>query len=81
MPSLNKNTKACRLLMMFNFLKSGNTIFKMKGVLDLSEDKQPYKTLTSKNNGLSAAQEVLYAEDFKDADKATQKNNNKKSDK
>ncbi len=43
-------------------------------MLDLSE---PYKTLTNKNNGLSAAQEVLYAKDFKDANKTTQQDNNK----
>lgn len=38
----------------------------------MSENKQPYKTLTDKNNGLSSAQEVLYAKDYKRADKATE---------
>lgn len=56
-------------------------------MLDLSESKQPHKTLTDKNNGLSAAQEVLYAEDYRkadhttDQDKTTQQDKNKKSDK
>ncbi|WP_083034368.1 YfhE family protein [Sporosarcina ureae] len=46
----------------------------------MSENKQPHKTLTDKNNGLSSAQEVLYAKDYKRADKATEKeeNNDKK---
>lgn len=50
-------------------------------MLDVSEDKQPHKTLTDKNNGLSAAQEVLYADDYKEADKNTKKDNQQKSDK
>ncbi|WP_081657863.1 YfhE family protein [Sporosarcina ureae] len=44
----------------------------------MSENKQPHKTLTDKNNGLSSAQEVLYAKDYKRADKATELENNKK---
>lgn len=39
----------------------------------MSEEKQPHETLTDKNNGLSSAQEVLYAEEFKKADKAGEK--------
>ena len=66
---------------MFNSRKSWNTISKWKGVLDLSEEKQPHKTLTDKNNGLSSAQEVLYADDYKEADKTTEKINQQKSDK
>ena len=44
----------------------------------MSENKQPHKTLTDKNNGLSSAQEVLYAKDYKRADKATEQDNKKK---
>ncbi|PIC57295.1 MULTISPECIES: YfhE family protein [Sporosarcina] len=44
----------------------------------MSENKQPHKTLTDKNNGLSSAQEVLYAKDYKRADKATEPDNNNK---
>ena len=50
-------------------------------MLDLSEEKQSHKTLTDKNNGLSSAQEVLYADDYKEADKTTEKINQQKSDK
>lgn len=44
----------------------------------MSEEKQPHETLTDKNNGLSSAQEVLYAEEFKKADKAGEEEKNKK---
>ncbi|WP_081243332.1 YfhE family protein [Sporosarcina sp. P33] len=44
----------------------------------MSENKQPHKTLTDKNNGLSSAQEVLYAKDYKRADKAAENENNEK---
>ncbi|PIC86242.1 YfhE family protein [Sporosarcina sp. P20a] len=44
----------------------------------MSENKPPHKTLTDKNNGLSSAQEVLYAKEFKRADKATEQGSNKK---
>ena len=40
----------------------------------MSEEKQPHEMLTDKNNNLSSAQEVEYAEDFKKADKATNEN-------
>ncbi len=69
---------------MFNFLASWKTLSetkKKKGVLDLKENKAPHETLTEKNNGLSSAQEVLYAKDYKKADKATEQDNNKKSEK
>ncbi|MDV6379362.1 YfhE family protein [Sporosarcina sp. GW1-11] len=48
-------------------------------MFSIEQKKQPHKTLTDKNNGLSSAQEVLYAKDFKKADQATEKDNNKKS--
>lgn len=35
----------------------------------MSEKKPPHKQMTDKNNGLSSAQEVLYQEEFKKADK------------
>lgn len=38
----------------------------------MSEKKQPHEQLTEKNNGLSSMQEVLYQEDFKKADRATE---------
>lgn len=47
----------------------------------MSENKQPHETLTDKNNGLSATQEVLYAKDFKKADKATEQENTNRSNK
>ena len=49
------------------------TVNAERGVLHVSEEKQPHETLTDKNNGLSSAQEVLYAEEFKKADKAGEK--------
>ncbi len=39
----------------------------------MTENKQPHETLTDKNNNLSSAQEVEYANDFKKADKAAEK--------
>ncbi|WP_153731060.1 YfhE family protein [Sporosarcina obsidiansis] len=45
----------------------------------MSEKKPPHKTLTEKNNGLSSAQEVHYAEDFKKADKATEQDSSSRS--
>ena len=39
----------------------------------MNENKKLYKTLTDKNNGLSAAQEVHYATDFKVAKKVLNK--------
>ncbi|GKV63957.1 MULTISPECIES: YfhE family protein [Sporosarcina] len=47
----------------------------------MSENKQPHKTFTDKNNGLSSTQEVLYAKDFKRADKAAEQENNQKQNK
>ncbi|PIC70550.1 YfhE family protein [Sporosarcina sp. P18a] len=44
----------------------------------MSENKQPHKTLTDKNNGLSSTQEVLYDKEFKRADQATEQDNKKK---
>lgn len=38
----------------------------------MTENKKPHETLTDKNNNLSSAQEVEYANDFKKADKATE---------
>lgn len=49
-------------------------------MFNLSENKPPHETLTEKNNGLSPAQEVAYAKDFKKADKAVQQEDNKKPD-
>lgn len=45
----------------------------------MSEKKPPHEQLTDKNNGLSSAQEVLYQEEYKRADKAVknEKNSNK----
>lgn len=36
----------------------------------MSGKKPPHEQLTDKNNGLSSAQEVLYQEEYKRADKA-----------
>ncbi|WP_301109125.1 YfhE family protein [Sporosarcina sp.] len=47
----------------------------------MSENKQPHKTLTDKNNGLSSTQEVLYAKDFKKADKATEQDSSQNPNK
>lgn len=45
----------------------------------MSEKKPPHERMTERNNGLSSAQEVLYAEEFKKADNAT-KNEKKETD-
>ncbi|MCM3710530.1 YfhE family protein [Sporosarcina luteola] len=39
--------------------------------------KEPHERLTEKNNGLRSTQEVLYAKEFKSADKAAKENENK----
>ncbi|WP_339252992.1 YfhE family protein [Sporosarcina sp. FSL W8-0480] len=36
----------------------------------MNQKKEPHETLTVKNNGLTSTQEVLYAKEFKSADKA-----------
>ena len=51
--------------------------------MQMNEKKLPHEQLTDKNNGLSSAQEVLYQEEFKKADKVGEKedkdrDNNKK---
>ena len=45
----------------------------------MSEKRPPHMQMTDKNNGLSSAQEVLYQEEYKKADKvAKSEKNNKK---
>jgi hypothetical protein len=39
--------------------------------------KPPHQQLTVKDNGLTATQEVLYQQEFKRADKATEKSKKK----
>lgn len=41
--------------------------------MQMNEKKPPHEQLTEKNNGLSSAQEVLYQEEFKKADKVDEK--------
>ncbi|MCG7343366.1 YfhE family protein [Sporosarcina sp. ACRSL] len=43
----------------------------------MSRKKEPHKSFTEKNNGLSATQEVLYAKEFKRADRAAKEPENK----
>lgn len=38
--------------------------------------KPPHEQMTDKNNGLSSAQEVLYQEEYKKADKAAKNEKN-----
>ena len=49
----------------------------MEGAQTLKDRKPPHQQLTVKDNGLTATQEVLYQEEFKRADKATEKNRKK----
>lgn len=44
----------------------------------MSEKKEPHKQMTDKNNGLSSTQEVLYADDYKKADKVAKSTENRK---
>ncbi|MFP3919683.1 YfhE family protein [Lysinibacillus telephonicus] len=44
----------------------------------MKEQKKPHEQLTTKDNGLTSTQEVLYRKEFKRADKATTKNNENK---
>ena len=39
----------------------------------MSEKKEPHVQLTEKNNGSSSTQEVLYADEYKKADKAAKR--------
>lgn len=50
----------------------------MRGVFTMKEQKQPHEQLTTKDNGLTSTQEVLYQKEFKRADKATTKSNENK---
>lgn len=38
--------------------------------------KEPHEKMTTKNNGLTATQEVLYDEEYRKADNASKNNNN-----
>ena len=44
----------------------------------MPDRKPPHEQLTVKDNGLTSTQEVLYQQEFKKADQATQKNNSRK---
>jgi len=39
--------------------------------------REPHEKMTTKSNGLSATQEVLYDKEFRRADSASKDNNNK----
>ena len=39
----------------------------------MTKKKPPHEQLTDKNNGLSSTQEVLYQEEYREADKVTKK--------
>ncbi|MBD8026223.1 YfhE family protein [Ureibacillus sp. Re31] len=41
----------------------------------MGNEKAPHEQLTTKDNGLTSTQEVLYRKEFKRADKANDKNN------
>ncbi|MFS0576625.1 YfhE family protein [Sporosarcina sp. 179-K 3D1 HS] len=45
----------------------------------MAEKKEPHKQLTKKNNGSSSTQEVLYASEFKKADKAAYQDTNNRN--
>lgn len=47
----------------------------------MNQKKEPHERLTERNNGLSSTQEVLYAKEFKSADKAANETGNKKREK
>lgn len=47
----------------------------------MNQKKEPHERLTERNYGLSSTQEVLYAKEFKSADKASKKDGNKKREK
>ncbi|MEK9198512.1 YfhE family protein [Ureibacillus sp. 179-F W5.1 NHS] len=47
----------------------------------MGNEKAPHEQLTTKDNGLTSTQEVLYRKEFKRADKANEKNNNNQSKK
>lgn len=51
---------------------------KTKGVSEMKENKTPVEQLTTKDNGLSSTQEVLYQKEFKRASKGTPKKNQDK---
>lgn len=44
----------------------------------MPDRKPPHEQFAVKDNGLTSTQEVLYQQEFKKADKATQKNNQRK---
>lgn len=43
----------------------------------MKQKREPHERLTERNNGLSSTQEVLYAKEFKSADKAAKEDENK----
>jgi len=47
----------------------------------MNRKKEPHERLTERNSGLRATQEVLYAKEFKSADKAAKEDENKKREK
>lgn len=47
----------------------------------MNQKKEPHERLTERNNGLSSTQEVLYAKEFKSADKAAKEDRNKNREK
>ncbi|RHW38737.1 YfhE family protein [Lysinibacillus yapensis] len=56
-------------------------IIEWKEWQSLKEHKQPHEQLTVQDNQLTATQEVLYQEEFKRADHATKKENQKQEKK
>ncbi len=52
----------------------------MRGAPKMDKSKEPHEKMTTKNNGLSDTQEVLYQKEFNEADQASKdKNEDEKS--
>lgn len=50
-----------------------------EAILQMTDKRPPHEQMTEKNNGLTAAQEVLYDEEFQRADHADKKENKEKN--
>ena len=53
----------------------------LKGEKQMKPKKEPHEKMTTKSNGLSSTQEVLYDEEFRKADNASKNQEKKENEK
>lgn len=62
-------------------MKTNDNSGVLKGVMNMEPKKEPHEQMTTKSNGLSATQEVLYDEEFRKADKASKNQGKEENEK